>query len=87
MSITVLGWNERNEAAANDVTYRIRRDETTGWYWCWAAVPTAKEPARLTRPGNYHGTEKEAKELAQADAEKRGESDRARESGVKRIKG
>lgn len=86
MTITVLGWNENNEAAANDVTYKIRTDATTGWFWCWAHVPTRAEPTRLTRPGDYHGTEQEAKALAQADAEKRGESDRSREPKVRRVR-
>jgi hypothetical protein len=85
MPILVLTWTN-NEAAANDVTYVIRRDKESGWWWCWAKIPTRSEPMRLNRPAGFHGLEHEARELAQEDAEKRGEVDRAREPQIRRIR-
>lgn len=84
MGITILTWRN-NEAVANDVTYKLRQDDDTGWWWSFAHIPSIVQPMRLTSNQN-HGMRQDAMRIAQEDAERRGEVDKAREPQIRRIR-
>lgn len=84
MPIIILSW-VGDDAEANDVSYKLRKDPQTDWWWCHVSVPSHPAPQRLTGP-DYHGQRQEAQELAQIDAGKRTEIDTAREPQVRRVR-
>lgn len=84
MAIVVLTWRN-NEAEANDVNYKLRQDDDTGWWWAHAHLSSVIQPIRL-KGANNRGTREDAMRIAQEDAEKRGETDNAREPQIKRVR-
>jgi hypothetical protein len=62
--ITVLTWIG-NEAMVNDLlAYKIKQDSDTGWWYAYRGY------VRLTVPPHYLGTEFDARNVAQTDAER-----------------
>ena len=67
--IITLSWGN-NEAVAHDsLAYRIKQDGETGWWFTYRVVKDSP-PTRLQTPGGYKGSQQEAKNVAQADAER-----------------
>lgn len=84
MAHTILVW-ENDAAEANDVKYKLKKDEQTGWWQAWAFLPSLSQPVRVSGYNN-HGSKADAMRLAQEDSEKRGEILTAREPQIKRVR-
>lgn len=67
--ITVLIWRN-NEAVVNDgLSYRLKQDPDTGFWYAWRTSPSGGQGTMLPTPGGYSGTQQDAKNVAQRDAE------------------
>ncbi len=72
--ITVLIWRN-NEAVVNDgLSYRLKQDSDTGFWYAWRTSPTGGPGELLQTPGGYNGTRQDAKNVAQHDAETKANS-------------